>query len=424
MDSLAVPLPALLATALVLIVFSTVFSAAESAFFSVNKLRVRLLRGKQDKRAIRVWNLLKNKDRLINTLLVGNNIVNIALSAVFTFIAVGLFGSAGIGLATFVVTILLLVFGEITPKIIATHHPEAVAFFFSFFVQIIETLLFPLVMVFTSFSRLVLKVFKINVKPKKVSYTEEEIKTFLDVGCEQGILKVNEKNMMSQVFKFTDLEAKDIMIPRKQIKTVNVNDSYSDIIEKAQCSGFSRFPVYKKDIDDIVGIIYIKDMLSFKNKASEFSVQKTMRPPLFILETKKMSCVQQMLWENRQSMAVVIDEYSGTYGILTREDIVREIFGPVTDGKNIRAHKADLIIENTHECELDGFARLIDLNEKLGINLSSENCETIGGFICEKLGSIPQEGNFILAEGYKFTVIKMEDNRVKKIKMQKDGEQK
>lgn len=161
--------------------------------FSVNKLRVRLLRGKQDKRAIRVWNLLKNKDRLINTLLVGNNIVNIALSAVFTFIAVGLFGSAGIGLATFVVTILLLVFGEITPKIIATHHPEAVAFFFSFFVQIIETLLFPLVMVFTSFSRLVLKVFKINVKPKKVSYTEEEIKTFLDVGCEQGILKVNEK---------------------------------------------------------------------------------------------------------------------------------------------------------------------------------------------------------------------------------------
>ena len=279
-------------------------------------------------------------------------------------------------------------------------------------------------MVFTSFSRLVLKVFKINVKPKKVSYTEEEIKTFLDVGCEQGILKVNEKNMMSQVFKFTDLEAKDIMIPRKQIKAVNVNDSYSDIIEKAQCSGFSRFPVYKKDIDDIVGIIYIKDMLSFKNKASEFSVQKTMRPPLFILETKKMSGVQQMLWENRQSMAVVIDEYSGTYGILTREDIVREIFGPVTDGKNIRAHKADLIIENTHECELDGFARLIDLNEKFGINLSSENCETIGGFICEKLGSIPQEGNFILAEGYKFTVIKMEDNRVKKIKMQKDGEQK
>ncbi len=408
----------------ILLVFSAMFSAIETAFSCASRIRLKNMTSDGDRRAGSVLRILENYDRFLTTVLIGNNIVNIALSAVFTFIAVGLFGSAGIGLATFVVTILLLVFGEITPKIIATHHPEAVAFFFSFFVQIIETLLFPLVMVFTSFSRLVLKVFKINVKPKKVSYTEEEIKTFLDVGCEQGILKVNEKNMMSQVFKFTDLEAKDIMIPRKQIKTVNVNDSYSDIIEKAQCSGFSRFPVYKKDIDDIVGIIYIKDMLSFKNKASEFSVQKTMRPPLFILETKKMSGVQQMLWENRQSMAVVIDEYSGTYGILTREDIVREIFGPVTDGKNIRAHKADLIIENTHECELDGFARLIDLNEKLGINLSSENCETIGGFICEKLGSIPQEGNFILAEGYKFTVIKMEDNRVKKIKMQKDGEQK
>ncbi len=423
MDSLSVPLPALLVLAAVLIVLSTIFSAAESAFFSVNKLRVRLLRGKHDKRAIRVWNLLKNKDRLINTLLVGNNIVNISLSAVFTFIAVGIFGSAGIGLATFAVTILLLVFGEITPKIIATHHPEAVAFFFSLFVEIAGAVLFPLVIVFTSFSRLVLKILKVNTSTKKVSYTEEEIKTFIDVGCEQGILKVNEKNMMTQVFKFTDLEAKDIMIPRKQIKAVSLDDTYSGIIEKAQRYGFSRFPVYKRDIDDIVGIIYIKDMLPFKGRASQFSLKETMRPPLFILETKKMSGVQQMLWENRQSMAVVIDEYSGTYGILTREDIVREIFGPVTDGKNIRAHKVNLIIENTRECELDGFARLIDLNEKLGINLSSENCETIGGFICEWLGSIPQEGNFVCAEGYKFTVLKMEDNRVKKIRMEKYGVQ-
>ncbi|MGN0729435.1 hemolysin family protein [Treponema sp.] len=420
MDSPDVPLPALFAAAVVLVVLSTIFSAAESAFFSVNKLRVRLLRGKQDKRAMRVWRLLKNRDRLINTLLVGNNIVNIALSAVFTFAAVGFFGTAGIGFATFFVTILLLVFGEITPKIIATHHPEAVAFFFSFFVEATEVILFPLVSVFTAFSRIFLRIFRADISVKKVSYTEEEIKTFLDVGCEQGILKVNEKNMMSQVFKFTDLEAKDIMIPRKHIKAVSVDESYSSIIEKAQRLGFSRFPVYQKDIDDIVGIIYIKDMLPFKACASRFSVRNTMRPPLFILETKKMSGIQQMLWENRQSMAVVIDEYSGTYGILTREDIVREIFGPVTDGKNIRAHKANLLIENTHDCEIDGLARLIDLNERLGVRLLSENCETIGGFVCEQLGAIPQAGNFIRAEGYKFTVVKMEDNRVQKIHVHKE----
>ncbi|MCR5081288.1 MAG: hemolysin family protein [Treponema sp.] len=411
-----IPLLPLIIAAIVLILLSMIFSASESAFLSINKLRVRILRNKKDKRAMRVWKLLQNKNLLINTLLVGNNIVNIALSSILTIIGVDLFGSAGVGIATFIVTILLLIFGEISPKTIATHHPEPIAFFFSGFICFLEFLLHPLVYLFTYFSRDILKIFKITPKEKKVSYTEEEIKTFIDVGREQGVIEKTEKKLLSKAFKFSDLAAKDIMIPRKQIKAISVNATFKEILETSQKLRLSRFPVFKKDIDDIVGVIYVKDMLKFKNRLEEFSVETLMRPPLFILETKKMSGIQQMLSENRQSIAIVIDEYSGTEGILTREDLVREIFGSVTDEYTVYKNKADLQIKNTKNSEINGLSRLIDLNEQLNIKLESENCETLGGYICEKLGKIPAIGESVTADGYKFIVTKVEENRVSKVR--------
>ncbi|MBO7613087.1 MAG: DUF21 domain-containing protein, partial [Treponema sp.] len=191
--------PLLIIAASVLILFSMIFSATESAFLSINKLRVRFLRNKKNKTAMRIWRLLSNKERLINTLLIGNNIVNISLSAILSYIAIRLFGNAGVGIATFVTTMLLLIFGEITPKTIATHHPEPIAFFFSGFISVMEILLAPLVFIFTKISRLILSPFKINAKNSKVSFTEEEIKSFIDVSSEQGILEKNEKNMMHRV---------------------------------------------------------------------------------------------------------------------------------------------------------------------------------------------------------------------------------
>ena len=417
----SVVLATLCAVSVVLILLSMIFSATESAFLAVNKLRVRLLKNKRDKRAARGWKLLSSKDRLINTLLVANNIVNIALSAIFTMIAVELFGSAGVGVATFVVTILLLIFGEISPKTVATHHPEAIAFFFSRFVEILEVVLSPVVFVFARLSKAILRLLRVNFQSKRVSYTEEEIKTFLDVGHEQGVLEASEKSMMAQVFKFTDLEAKAIMIPRKQIKAIPLGTSYTKIVEMAQRLNLSRFPVYKKDIDDIVGILYIKDMMAFKNSPQEFTVDKVMRAPLFVLGTKKMSGVQQMLRESKQSMAVVVDEYSGTYGILTREDIVREIFGPVTDGKKIYAHKVELpLLDLEHgPATVDGLVRLLDLNEQLSINLQSKDSETLGGFILETLGAIPAEGACIRDQGFAFSVERVEDNRIKRVRIKR-----
>ncbi len=364
---------------------------------------------------MRVWKLINNKDKLINTLLVGNNLVNISLSSIITVIAVNLSGSAGVGIATLVSTVLLLVFGEISPKTVATHHPEKIAFFFSGFIMVMEIVLTPAVFIFTGITSFALKLFKIDTKKKSVSFTEDEIKTFIDVGTEQGVIEKNEKTMMHRAFKFTDLAAKDVMIVRKNIKAIQLGSKYNEVVELSERLRLSRFPVYKKDIDDIVGILYVKDLLSYKNKQAEFSVEKVMRPPLFILETKKMSSIQQMLRENRQSMAVVIDEYSGTEGVLTSEDIAREIFGPISDEYKNYARKTEVQIKNKTSDEVDGLIRLVDLNEQLGIKIESRFAETLGGYILEQLDCIPEPGNSISSNGYRFTVTKMDEHRIAKV---------
>ena len=405
----------LIAISVVLVFLSMIFSAAESAFLSINKLRVRLLRNKKNRRATRVWRLLNNKDRLINTLLVGNNIVNIALSSIFTYIAIELFGNAGVGLATFVVTLVLLIFGEISPKTIATHNPEPIAFFFSGFISCLEVILYPLVYIFTKVTGLFLKVTNVDVKKETVTFTEEEIKIFLEVGKEQGILEKNESSMMHKVFRFSDLSAKAIMIPRKHIIAIREDFSYSKVIEYSQRYRLSRFPIYRSSLDDITGILYVKDMLPYKMCPEKFEIKKVMRPPLFILESKNMSGIQQMLRENRQSMAVVIDEYSGTKGVLTVEDLVKEIFGTIEYKPYSRI--SEIKAKNTTSSEVDGLFRIIDINQQLELNIVSENCETIGGYICEKLGEIPSEGQSIVIGNYKFIVTKMDDKRVGKIRV-------
>lgn len=405
----------LIAISVVLVFLSMIFSASESAFLSINKLRVRLLRNKKNRRATRVWRLLNNKDRLINTLLVGNNIVNIALSSIFTYIAIELFGKAGVGLATFVVTLVLLIFGEISPKTIATHNPEPIAFFFSGFISCLEVILYPLVYIFTKVMELFLKVANVDVKKETVTFTEEEIKIFLEVGKEQGILEKNESSMMHKVFRFSDLSAKAIMIPRKHIIAIREDFSYSKVIEYSQRYRLSRFPIYRSSLDDITGILYVKDMLPYKMCPEKFEIKKVMRPPLFILESKNMSGIQQMLRENRQSMAVVIDEYSGTKGVLTVEDLVKEIFGTIEYKPYSRV--SEIKAKNTTSSEVDGLFRIIDINQQLELNILSENCETIGGYICEKLGEIPSEGQSIVIGNYKFIVTKMDDKRVGKIRV-------
>lgn len=410
----------LLLVAITCIVLSSLFSASESAFLGLNKLRVHFLREKGDKRAIRAGKLLERKEELLNMLLVGNEIVNVTLSVVLTSIFLKLFGAAGLGIATSIATVLLLIFGEITPKSLTTRYPEKSSFFLSRFVWFFFYFLRPFVIIFTSISRLFLKVFGISTKKKQATFTEEEIKTFIDVGGEEGVLENGEKNMMNRVFKFTDLNATDIMVPRCDVIGIETKASYRDIIQLSERTRISRFPVYTEDgIDNILGVLYVKDLLFFRGAKEDFSVEKLMRPPLFIPGTTKMSSIQEMMRKNKQSFAVVIDEYSGTDGILTTEDIEREIFGAIADDFQKAGDPTSVHIKNPDDNLLDGSARLIDLADELHLKLESRDNETIGGYICEVLGHIPVPGEFIEVGEYRFEVSSMDRLRIASVHCKK-----
>ncbi len=319
-------LAGLLLASVALVTLSMLFSVSESAFLSMNKLRLRILRKEKNKRALRVSRLLEDKELLINTLLVANDLVNILLSSIITAVAMRIFGSKGVGIATFAVTLVLLIFGEITPKAISTRKPDGIAYALSLFVDVVVHILHPVVVLFTAFSRLVLKIRGICVDRPEHTYSEEDIKSFIEAGEETGVLEDGEKNMMNSVFKFSDITAAEIMVPRTSIVRLCENASYADVIEKAQKTKFSTFPVYKKNIDDIVGILYLKDLL--KASPEDFEMTRLMRPPLFIPGTRKITSVVQVMQENRQTMAIIIDEYSGTDGLITQSDIPQDFFRP------------------------------------------------------------------------------------------------
>ena len=402
-----------------LIILSMLFSISESSFLGMNKLRLRILRKNKDKRALIAGRLLDRRERLINTLLVSNDIVNIFISSIITSIALEVFGQKGVGIATLIATLLLLIFGEITPKTISTRCPDRIAYGLAPFVRVVVILMRPVVAVVTFIARCVLRIFGIRTNAKKQSYTEEDIKTFFDMSSESGIIEENENRMMSQVFKFSDLEAQDIMVPRTKIRAVPVDATYRDIVELSQRLCYTRFPVYRKSIDDIVGIIYLKDMLAYKENQKDFELQKVMRPPLFILGTKKITSVQELLFESHDSMAIIVDEYSGTDGVITEKDISREIFAlPGEDSLRGKVFDFDNVEDKT-DFEINGSVLLRDLKEDLHIALESNINETIGGWFAEQIDRMPEAGDTVELEGWLFTIKKIQSHRVERIQISK-----
>ena len=409
----------LVAAAAVLITLSALFSISESSFLGMNKLRLRIKRKSGDKKALRAAKLLEKKDVLINSLLVANDLVNILLSAILPAAAIALFGKNGVGIATFTTTVLLLIFGEITPKAVSTRHPDVFAYALSKFVSVTVFIFKPISLAFTAVAHAVLHLAGVSTKKPDRSYTEEEIKTFIAVGAESGALEKDENVIMNRVFKFTDLEARAVMIPRTKIVAVSVDASWRNIIEKAERSRFSRFPVYRKDIDDIIGVVYIKDLLAYKGKTNTFSVRSVMHEPIFILGTKKMSSVQQVLRENRQSLAIVVDEYSGTDGIITQSDIAREIFGITDSNAPESGHLPPVKIEDTSDFVTGGDMLLSEAQDLLHVPFSSDINETLGGWITERLGDMPHAGDSIEYGNRRFTVLSIKDRRINKIRVRR-----
>lgn len=411
-------LAGLLIVSAALVVLSMLFSISESAFLSMNKLRLRILKKERNRRAIRVARLLEKKEILINTLLVANELVNILLSSIVTAVAMYVFGSKGVGIATFVVTMLLLVFGEITPKAVSTRNPDGIAYSLSLFVSVVVRLLRPLVEVLTFISRVILRIRGIKTNQQNQTYSVEDIKSFIEVGEETGVLERGEKSMMDSVFKFSDLAASEIMIPRTQLVGLRENCSFTEVMETAQRTRFSRFPVYRTSIDDIVGILYLKDLL--KTTPESFDMKALMRPPLFIPGTRKITSVQQVMQENRQTIAIIIDEYSGTDGLITQSDIHREIFG--TEGTKTPWQKESNLNEyrNLRTFSVDGATLLVDLKLYFSIQISSEINDTIGGWITERLDRIAVPGDTVNCGEWTFTVESVKLRRILSVRMQRN----
>ena len=404
----------------ILILFSMIFSATENAFLSINKLRLRVLRSKKNKKAQRTGKLLDSKTKLLNTVLMGNNLVNVGVTSILTAIALDMFGANGVEIATIVSTVLLLIFGEITPKVVASIYPEKIAFAVSPLISFLTKVFTPLVWIFSRITEPIAKLFGVNLLPKTVSFTEEDIKTFIDAGEEEGVIEQNEKTMLRQVFKFTDLTAKEIMIPRKEIISISLDSSYQEILDLAQTTSFSKFPVYKNGIDDICGFVYLKDMFFFDDETEIFSVKKIMRPPLFILESRRISSIRKIFRENRQSIAIVVDEYSGTSGLVTIEDLTHEIFGNVSDEDSVENKEYNCISDSSFM--VSGSMRLVELSEKLGVELKSEFYDTVGGFITEKLGDFPQENVELKLDMCTLIVKKIDGHRVETVLVKRNAE--
>ncbi|MGP1457887.1 MAG: hemolysin family protein [Treponema sp.] len=410
-------LTGLIAACILLITLSMLFSISECSFLAMNKLRLRILRGKKDERALRVGKLLDQKETLINTLLAANDFVNILLSSLLTALSLKLFGSKGVGIATFTVTFLLLIFGEITPKTLSTRNPDAVAYRLSRFVSVVVALMRPAVVLLTAFSRFILRLLKIDTAKPVQSYTEEDIKQFIEAGWETGILERGEKNMMRRVFTFTDLEARDIMIPRTRMKALPDTCTYRDALERAQRTRFSYFPVYHENLDRIVGVLYLKDLLKYTGTCEQFDIKKAVRPPLFILGAKKISSVQELLRQNRQAAAIITDEYSGTAGFLTQDDLYTEIFG--AEGSRTPSRNVQGLFEaqDFSDFTVDGSVLLSDLKEHAGIKLCSHLSETLGGWITERLGRLAKKGDAVEYEGFLFTVEAVHKKRIAKARV-------
>ena len=398
-----------------LIGMSAFFSASETALMSLSKIRIRHMVDEKVRGADAVSKLVENPNKLLGSILVGNNIVNIGASALATSLAIQHFGNAGVGIATGLMTLLVLVFGEITPKSLAAQHSEFISLkivgIINFFVVMFNPIVFLLLLFTNGLIRL------LGGKPGRTQpfITEDELKTMVNVSHEEGVLEVEEKEMIYNVFEFGDSQVKDVMTPRTDMIALEVGVSYEKIIETFKSEQFSRIPIYQETTDNIIGILYIKDLIFKSNENSVFDIHDYMREPYFTFEFKKITELFQELRVKHIPMAIVLDEYGGTAGIVTMEDLIEEIVGDIRDEYD--DHEKDIEVIKEDEYIVEGSTRIDELNEMIGINIESEDFDTIGGFIVGEFGYIPEVDETIEYDGIKFVVEEVDRNRIEKLRI-------
>ena len=398
----------------ILLALSAFFSSAETALTTVNRLRVRALVDDGDARAIVLAKVIDDPGKLLSAILIGNNIVNISASSIATLLATNFFGNAGAGIATGVMTLLVLIFGEVTPKTMASLKAEKIALSYAKTVYGIMFIFTPLIFILDLLSGGILRLFGIDPDKRDDSVTEEDLRTIVEAGHEDGVLETEEHKMINNVFDFGDHQAKDIMVPRVDMCFLKLDATYEDFMEIYREEKFTRIPVYEETRDNVIGILNVKDLILY-DKDQEFHVKDFLREAYYTYEFKNTSELMMEMRKNSISIAIVLDEYGATAGLVTLEDLLEEIVGDIRDEFD-EAEAEEVQQLGEQEYLVEGACKLEDLNDMIGLGIESEDYDSIGGIVIDALQHLPSEGEEVTLEsGTRLVVEKIDKNRIEKV---------
>jgi putative hemolysin len=396
-----------------LLALSAFFSSSETAMVTVNKIRVRNLADAGLSSAVVLSKILDNQPKMLSAILIGNNIVNLSASSLMTVIVTKAFGDRFVGIATGVLTLLVLLFGEITPKTTATLYAETIALRFAKPIYALMQVLTPVIFIVNKMSLAVLMVLHIDPNKKQDAITEDELRTIVEVSHEEGVIESDEKKMIYNVFDFGDSVAKDIMVPRIDMTFVDVGATYEEVISVFREEKYTRYPVFEETTDNVIGIINIKDLL-LAEPGQNFCLRDYLREPLYTYEFKKTTELMVELRKTQNNIAIVLDEYGATAGLITLEDMLEEIVGEIRDEYD--EDEEDLVRRVAPgEYLVEASTKLDDLNDLLGLELESEDYDSIGGFVIGLLDHLPEAGEEVTYQNLRFVVEKMDRNRIDEI---------
>ena len=400
---------------ILLIAASAFFSSAETALTTVNEIQVQLKADEGDKNAVRVLWILERSTKMLSAILIGNNIVNIAASSLTTYVTIRIFGNAYVGAAAGILTLVVLLFGEITPKSIANVRSLKLALIYSGPIKVIMTVLTPVIVIVEWIRRGLLKILRISSEGSEESMTEEELKSLVDVGFKEGAIEDDEFEMISNIFDLDESPVKDIMIPRSDMIFIHADASYEEFKDIYNEYHFTRYPVCRESMDSVIGVINIKDIVFF-DESKEFNVRDYLREPHFTFEHKQIDDLLEEMKEASVNIMFVLDEYGSISGMITLEDILEEIVGEIRDEYDKDEKDAIVTLKGGREFLIDGVVDIDEVNEATGLKLQSDEYDSIGGYMIEKLDRLPKSGDVVsLENGTKIAAALVSRNRVEKV---------
>ena len=395
----------------ILLGLSAFFSSAETALTTVNKIRMRSLADDGNKRAKVVLKLTDNAGKMLSAILIGNNIVNLSASSLTTTIAIGFGADIAVAIATGIITVLILIFGEIAPKTVATINSEKLSLVYAYPIHFIMIVLTPISFLINILARTILFVLRVDPNAKPDAMTEDELRTIVEVSHESGVIEEEEREMINNVFDLGDAKAKDVMVPRVNVVFADVESSYDELIDIFREHKFTRLPVYEETTDNVIGTINMKDLLLYNHK-EDFHIREFLREAYFTYEHKVVSELLVEMREASYNIAIVLDEYGETAGLITLEDILEEIVGEIHDEYDEYEEDELLTRINDFEYILEGSISLDDLDDRLELKLESEEYDSLGGCSIENLDRHPEVGDEITTEkGLRLVVDSLDKNR-------------